>query len=139
REVVAEVINRGDAALYGPFPWALAGYTKRADYSHASLGPNYEHNAKKAKELLAAAGYPKGFDMELEWAEFQGWTFNEFVQLVAPGSRGEAAGPAASHLGSPAQERVPHHDDRPAALPHRSGVRPRGREPLLLVPRLLLI
>jgi len=83
REVVAEVINRGDAALYGPFPWALAGYTKRADYTYASLGPNYEYNVKKAKELLAAAGYPKGFDMELEWAEFQGWTFNEFVQLVA--------------------------------------------------------
>jgi peptide/nickel transport system permease protein len=29
RDIVAEVINRGDAALYGPFPWALAGYTKR--------------------------------------------------------------------------------------------------------------
>src|SRR5262252_7814971 len=83
RDVVAEVINRGDAALYGPFPWALAGYTKRADYTYASLGPNYEHNVKKAKELLAAAGYPNGFDTELEWAEFQGWTFNEFVQLVA--------------------------------------------------------
>ena len=83
RDVVAEVINRGDAALYGPFPWALAGYTKRADYTYASLGPNYEHNVKKGKELLAAAGYPNGFDMELEWAEFQGWTFNEFAQLVA--------------------------------------------------------
>src|SRR5206468_8334135 len=58
-------------------------YTKRADYTYASLGPNYAHNVKKAKELLAAAGYPNGFDMELEWAEFQGWTFNEFVQLVA--------------------------------------------------------
>ena len=83
RDIVAEVINRGDAALYGPFPWALAGYTKRADYSYASLGPNYQYNPKKARELLAAAGYPNGFDMDLEWAEFQGWTFNEFVQLVA--------------------------------------------------------
>ncbi len=83
RDIVAEVMNRGDAALYGPFPWALAGYTKRADYSYASLGPNYQYNPKKARELLAAAGYPNGFDMELEWAEFQGWTFNEFVQLVA--------------------------------------------------------
>jgi len=83
RDVVAEVINRGDAALYGPFPWALAGYTKRADYTYANLGSNYEYSPKKAKELLAAAGYPNGFDMELEWAEFQGWTFNEFVQLVA--------------------------------------------------------
>ena len=33
--------------------------------------------------MLAAAGYPAGFEMELEWAEFQGWTFNEFVQIVA--------------------------------------------------------
>src|SRR2546429_4318724 len=31
REAVAEGINRGDAALNGPFPWALAGYTKTAD------------------------------------------------------------------------------------------------------------
>jgi ABC-type transport system substrate-binding protein len=83
RDVVAEVINRGDATLYGPFPWGLAGYTKRADYSYANLGPNYQYNAKKAKELLAAAGYPSGFETELEWAEFEGWTYNEFVQLVA--------------------------------------------------------
>ena len=83
RDVVAEVINRGDASLYGPFPWGLAGYTKRADYSYANLGPNYQYNPKKAKELLAAAGYPAGFETELEWAEFQGWTFNEFVQLIA--------------------------------------------------------
>ena len=83
RDVVAEVINRGDATLYGPFPWGLAGYTKRADYSYATLGPNYQYNPKKAKELLAAAGYPSGFETELEWAEFEGWTYNEFVQLVA--------------------------------------------------------
>ena len=83
RDVVAEVINRGDATLYGPFPWGLAGYTKRADYSYANLGANYQYNPKKAKELLAAAGYPSGFETELEWAEFEGWTYNEFVQLVA--------------------------------------------------------
>ena len=83
RDIVAEVINKGDAALYGPFPWALAGYTKRADYSYANLGPNYQHNPKEAKRLLAAAGYANGFDVEVEWAEFQGWTYGEFVQLVA--------------------------------------------------------
>jgi peptide/nickel transport system substrate-binding protein len=83
RDIVAEVINKGDAALYGPFPWALAGYTKRADYSYANLGPNYQYNPKEAKRLLAAAGYPNGFDVELEWAEFQGWTYGEFVQLAA--------------------------------------------------------
>src|SRR4029453_5172700 len=81
RDVVAEVINRGDAALYGPFPWGLAGYSKRTDYSYANLGHNYQYSPKKAKELLAAAGYPGGFDMELEWGEFQGYTFGEFVQL----------------------------------------------------------
>src|SRR5437762_1034917 len=83
RDVVAEVINRGDATLYGPFPWGLAGYTKRSDYSYASLGPDYKYDSQKAQELLAAAGYSGGFDVELEWAEFQRWTFNEFVQLVA--------------------------------------------------------
>lgn len=83
REVVAEVINRGDAALYGPFPWVMAGYTQRTDYAYANLGPNYEYNPQKARELLAAAGYPNGFDMEIEWAEFQGWTYGDFVQLLA--------------------------------------------------------
>jgi peptide/nickel transport system substrate-binding protein len=83
RDVVAEVINRGDAALYGPFPWVMAGYTQRSDYAYANLGPNYEYTPKKARELLAAAGYPKGFDMELEWGELQGWSFGDFVQLLA--------------------------------------------------------
>jgi peptide/nickel transport system substrate-binding protein len=83
REVVAEVINRGDAALYGPFPWVMAGYTQRTDYAYANLGPNYEFNPQKARDLLAAAGYPNGFDMEIEWAEFQGWTYGDFVQLLA--------------------------------------------------------
>jgi peptide/nickel transport system substrate-binding protein len=83
RDVVAEVINRGDAALYGPFPWVMAGYTQRTEYSYANLGPNYEYNPTKARELLAAAGYPNGFDMELEWGELQGWTFGDFVQLLA--------------------------------------------------------
>jgi ABC-type transport system substrate-binding protein len=83
RDVIAEVINRGDATLYGPFPWVMAGITKRADYSYASLGPNYQYNPKKARELLASAGFPNGFDMEIEWAEFQGWTYGEYAQLLA--------------------------------------------------------
>jgi ABC-type transport system substrate-binding protein len=83
RDVVAEVINRGDAALYGPFPWVMAGYTQRTDYAYTNLGPNYEYNPKQARALLVAAGYPNGFDMEIEWAEFQGWTYGDFVQLLA--------------------------------------------------------
>ena len=83
RDVIAEVINRGDATLYGPFPWVMAGVTKRADYSYANLGPNYQYNPKRARELLAAAGVPNGFDLEIEWAEFQGWTYGEYAQLLA--------------------------------------------------------
>jgi peptide/nickel transport system substrate-binding protein len=82
REVVAEVINRGDAALYGPFPWVMAGYTRRSDYTIENLGPNYQYNPKKARELLAEAGYPNGFDMTIEWAEWRGYVWGEFVQLL---------------------------------------------------------
>jgi peptide/nickel transport system substrate-binding protein len=83
RDVVAEVINRGDAALYGPFPWVMAGYTKREHYTYENLGPNYQYNPKRARELLAEAGHPNGFDMVVEWAEFQGFIFGEFVQVLA--------------------------------------------------------
>jgi peptide/nickel transport system substrate-binding protein len=83
REVVAEVINRGDAAIYGPFPWVMAGYTKRSEYIYENLGPNYQYNPKKARELLAEAGYPNGFDMTVEWAEWRGYVWGEFVQLLS--------------------------------------------------------
>jgi peptide/nickel transport system substrate-binding protein len=83
RDAVAEVINRGDAALYGPFPWGLAGFTERAQYSYENLGPNYQYNPKRAKELLAEAGYPKGFAMTIEWGELQGFVVADFVTLVA--------------------------------------------------------
>jgi peptide/nickel transport system substrate-binding protein len=83
REVVKEVINRGDASLIGPFPWALAGFTERADYTYENLGPYYEYNPEKARELLAEAGYPDGFETTIELAEYRGYAFEDFAVLVA--------------------------------------------------------
>jgi peptide/nickel transport system substrate-binding protein len=82
RDIVMEIINRGDASLYGPFPWVQAGYTKREDYSYANLGPNYAYNPSQSKKLLAEAGYPNGFEMTLEWAEFRGSAFSDFAVAV---------------------------------------------------------
>jgi peptide/nickel transport system substrate-binding protein len=83
RDIVAATINRGDATLYGPFPWVQAGYTKREDYSYANLGPYYEYNPQKAKELLAEAGVPNGFEMTLEWGEFRGYAWGDFAVTLA--------------------------------------------------------
>jgi ABC-type transport system substrate-binding protein len=83
RTVVAAVINRVDAALYGPFPWGMAGYTQRRDDTYVNLGPHYEYHPPQARAFLAAAGSPTGFARELEWAELQGWTFGDFGPLLA--------------------------------------------------------
>jgi ABC-type transport system substrate-binding protein len=34
----------------------LAGYTKREEYTYENLGPYYQYNPQKARELLAEAG-----------------------------------------------------------------------------------
>jgi hypothetical protein len=49
RDIVAEVINRGDAALYGPSPGPSPAIPSARTIRTASLGPNYVHNGKQAK------------------------------------------------------------------------------------------
>jgi peptide/nickel transport system substrate-binding protein len=83
RDIVKEVINRGDATLYGPFPWALAGFYNFSDYNYENLGPNYQYNPQRAKELLAEAGYPDGFEMTMEFTNAAfGYSHEEFAVLL---------------------------------------------------------
>ena len=63
RDVIANVINAGDATPYGPMPWAVGGFTDIADYTVENLGPWYQYNPEGAKALLAEAGYPDGFEV----------------------------------------------------------------------------
>ena len=96
RDIVKETINRGDASLYGPFPWVQAGYTKREDYSYANLGPNYAYNPAQAKQLLAEAGYPNGFEITLEWGELRALPMVTLPWLWRNSSRISACAPKLS-------------------------------------------
>ena len=82
RRVVLEVVNRSDASMYGPFPWALAGFTEFSDYNLGNLGPAFQYNPEEAKRLLDEA-VPGGLKLELEWGELQGFPFGDFAVLVS--------------------------------------------------------
>jgi peptide/nickel transport system substrate-binding protein len=82
RDVIANVINAGDATPYGPMPWAVGGFTDIADYTVENLGPWYQYNPEGAKALLAEAGYPDGFEVEIEWGELSGFTFGDTAVLL---------------------------------------------------------
>ena len=82
RDVIASVINAGDATPYGPIPWAVGGYTDIADYNVDNLGEWYQYNPERAKQLLADAGYGDGFEVEIEWGELSGFTFGDTAVLL---------------------------------------------------------
>ena len=82
RDLIADVINAGDATPYGPMPWAVGGYTDIADYTVENLGEWYQYNPEGAKKLLAEAGYPEGFKVEIEWGELSGFTFGDTAVLL---------------------------------------------------------
>ena len=82
RDVIANVINAGDATPYGPIPWAVGGFTNIADYTVDNLGEWYQYNPEGAKELLAEAGYADGFKVEIEWGELSGFTFGDTAVLL---------------------------------------------------------
>ncbi|NJR64206.1 MAG: ABC transporter substrate-binding protein [Leptolyngbyaceae cyanobacterium CRU_2_3] len=78
RQAIAMTINR--KALVEAF-WAGLGtsdghFTPPAmqQFQDASLG-DYEYNPDKAKKLLAEAGYPNGFDLELWYMPINGTSF----------------------------------------------------------------
>jgi peptide/nickel transport system substrate-binding protein len=60
KQTIIQTIFRGLAiAAKNPFPPSIWGYNDKI--------VDYDYSVTKAKDLLAKAGYPKGFDMEL-WA-----------------------------------------------------------------------
>ncbi len=82
RDIIANVINAGDATPYGPMPWAVGGYTDIDDYNVENLGEWYQFNPERAKELLAEAEYEDGFKVEIEWGELSGFTFGDTAVLL---------------------------------------------------------
>ena len=82
RDIIANVINAGDATPYGPIPWAVGGFTEISDYNTDNLGEWYQYNPERAKELLAEAGYGDGFEVEIEWGELSGFTFGDTAVLL---------------------------------------------------------
>jgi peptide/nickel transport system substrate-binding protein len=68
REALNYAINRvaiNDALLFGKGQPAWSIFPEGSDYYDSSLTGYYAYNPKKAKELLAQAGYPHGFSTSI--------------------------------------------------------------------------
>lgn len=60
RDEIAKTVFNGDAVITGPVPTALGKWAL-----DVSTNPLYTQDVEKAKALLAEAGYPEGFEMEI--------------------------------------------------------------------------
>jgi peptide/nickel transport system substrate-binding protein len=60
--LVKHVLSGMAERLDSPVPKGLFGYTEKGI-------PRYEYNPEKAKELLAQAGYPNGFEMNYDTSQ----------------------------------------------------------------------
>lgn len=67
RQAVAHAINRDAIAknLVGPVAVGIQSACHPDQYACATDVPPYEYNPAKARELLAAAGHPNGFEVDL--------------------------------------------------------------------------
>lgn len=73
REDMKEIVWKGDAILSGPIPEAMGQWA--IDVSEEDM---YQQDIEKAKELLAEAGYPDGFETTISTAA----TYNDMVDTA---------------------------------------------------------